>query len=59
MRDYKRESEWQKQKYDTIRANIDKNLGKQFRAKLEKENKTISGWITNAIKKYLKRGVKE
>lgn len=53
MRDYKKEREWQLKKYDEIRAKIDKDLGQNFRKKLKSENKPISSWITENIKKYL------
>ncbi len=55
-RDYKKEREWQLKKYDEIRANIDKELGNELRAKLKSENKTIASWITENAKKYLKKG---
>lgn len=58
MRNYKKESEWQKSKYDLIKANIDKDLGTQLRTKLHQENKTIAGWITDNAKKYVKGGIK-
>lgn len=55
MRDYKKEHEWQKEKYDQIRANIDRELGNKLRDKLKKEQKSIAGWITENAKKYIKR----
>lgn len=55
MRDYKREREWQVQKYDEIRANIDKELGTKLRAKLKKNNKTIASWVTDNANKYLEK----
>lgn len=53
MRNYKSENEWQKNKYDTIRAKIDKELGQKLRAKIRQENKTIASWIRENAKKYL------
>lgn len=51
MRNYKKESQWQKQKYELVRAYIDKQIGIDLKAKLKKDGKTIAGWITeNAIK---------
>ena len=52
-RDYKKEREWQLQKYDQIRANIDKELGAALREKLKKEGKTIASWVTENANKYL------
>lgn len=54
-RNYKKEREWQIQKYDQIRANIDKELGTALREKLKKEGKTVAGWVTENAKKYLKK----
>lgn len=54
-RDYKKEREWQLQKYDQIRANIDKELGTALREKLKCEGTTIASWITENAKKYLKK----
>jgi len=53
-RDYKKEREWQVKKYDEIRANIDKELGTELRAKLKKNNKTIASWMTENANEYLK-----
>lgn len=53
MRNYKKESAWQREKYDEIRAKVDKQLGTQLRQKLAKEDKTISSWITQNAKDYL------
>ncbi len=52
-RDYKKENEWKKNKYDEIRANIDKELGLALRSKLKEEGKTIAEWISSNAKKYL------
>lgn len=54
-RNYEKEREWKLKKYDEIRANIDKELGTELRAKLKKEGKTIAGWVTDNAKKYLKK----
>lgn len=54
-RNYEKEYKWQMQKYDQLKAHIDKNLGLQLREKLKKENKTIAGWITENAKKYIKK----
>ena len=54
MRNYKKESDWQNQKYELIKAYIDKELGQRFKAKLKSENKTITKWITENIEKELR-----
>ena len=53
MRNYKKESKWQKEKYDEIRAKIDKDLGTKLRTKLKKEDRTIAGWVTDRATEYL------
>lgn len=55
MRNYKKEREWQLQKYDQIRANIDKNLGTELRKKLKREGITITSWVSENAKKFLKK----
>lgn len=55
MRDYKKEYEWEIQKYTDIRAKINKELGIRLRQKLKSENRTIAGWITDNAIKYLER----
>lgn len=54
MRDYKKESDWQKKKYDIIKASIDKELGNELREKLKEDNMTISDFIKRCINDYLK-----
>lgn len=54
MRNYKKEREWKKNKYDEIRANIDKELGSKLRQKLKDENRSIANWITENAKEYIK-----
>lgn len=53
MRDYKKERELAKTRYTRILADIDKDLGTKLKEKLKKENKSISGWISENAKKYL------
>lgn len=53
MRNYKSEAKWQKSRYITIRANLDKNLGQSLKDKLKKDNITIASWIRENAKKYL------
>lgn len=52
-RNYVKEREWALKKYDQIRANIDKDLGTQLRAKLKKENKTVASWVKDNAEQYL------
>lgn len=54
-RDYKKENEWKKNKYEEVRANIDKKLGIELKSKLKEEEKTVAEWITDNAKKYLKK----
>ena len=54
-RNYKKEREWQLEKYDEIRAKIPKDLGTALRTKLEKENKSIASWVSENAEKYLKK----
>lgn len=55
-RNYQKENEWQKDKYDEIRAKIDKSLGTELRNKLKQDGLSIASWITENAKKYIKRG---
>ena len=52
-RNYKKELKWRKEKYDEIRASIDKNLGLELKKKLKEENKSIAKWISENAYKYL------
>lgn len=54
-RNYAKEREWQKNKYDEIRAKIDKDLGKQLREQLKNEGKSMSSWVSDNAKKYLEK----
>ena len=54
-RNYKKENEWKKNKYEEVRANIDKQLGIELKAKLREEGITIAEWINSNAKKYLKK----
>lgn len=54
-RNYKKENEWKKNKYEEVRANIDKELGIELKNTLKDEGKTIAEWITENAKKYLKK----
>lgn len=54
MRNYKKESAWQKQKYNNIQVKIKKELGVKLRRKLKENNKSITEFITTCVKRYLK-----
>lgn len=53
MRNYKKEGEWRKNKYDTIYVNIDKKLGENLRKKLSENHQSISSWVTEKAREYL------
>ena len=52
-RDYKKEYQQHKEKYDRITAFIDLTIGVQLRSKLKEEKKTIAKWVTENAIKYL------
>ena len=54
-RNYKKENEWKKNKYTTIRADIDKQLGDDLKERLKSNKKTIASWITENAKYYLEK----
>ena len=54
-RNYKKENEWKKTKYTTIRADIDKQLGDDLKERLKSDKKTIANWITENAKQYLEK----
>lgn len=54
-RNYKKENEWKKNKYTTIRADIDKKLGDDLKERLKSNKKTIASWITENAKQYLEK----
>lgn len=53
-RNFNKEYEWSKSKYERVLANIDKELGISLKNKLKAENKSIAAWITENAKEYLK-----
>lgn len=55
-RNYQKEAEWSKNRYTRILGDIDKDLGNELKAKLKSEGISISSWITENAKKYLKKG---
>lgn len=52
-RNYRNESEWQKQKYTLVKAYIDKDQGEKLKAKLKKEGRTMADWIKECTANYL------
>lgn len=54
-RNYQKENEWKKNKYEEIRGSIDKELGLELRKQLQSEGKSVAEWITENAKKYLKK----
>lgn len=54
-RNYKKENEWKKNKYEEVRGNIDKELGMQLKETLKNQGKSIAEWITENAKKYLEK----
>lgn len=55
MRNYKKENEWAKQKYEHISCSIDKKLGLELKAKLQEQNKTMANWITENAKNLIEK----
>lgn len=55
-RNYRNESEWQKQKYTLVKAYIDKDQGEKLKAKLKKEGRTMADWIKECTADYLHKG---
>ena len=57
MRNIKKEYEWKKNKYVRVLADVDKELGEEFKEKIKNDTKyqSISEWLTEQIKKYLKK----
>lgn len=54
MRNYKKESQWQNEKYELVRAFIDKKLGQDLKAKLKADGRTIASWMTENAERYLR-----
>ena len=57
MRNLKNEAKWQKEKYERISADIDKQLGIELKEKIKSDSnyKSIADWVTENAKKYLKK----
>lgn len=52
-RNLKKEAEWQKNRYERILGDIDKELGIELKKKLKLEGKSIASWITEQAIIYL------
>ena len=57
MRNYKKEFEWQKERYIAIRALIEKDLALKLKKKLKEKNKTTAEWIRENAKKYTEENI--
>ena len=55
MRNYKKENEWAKIKYERINCSIDKKIGQELKEKLKKEKNSLSNWIQENAKKYIEK----
>lgn len=55
MRNYKKELAWKREKYDEIRANIDRELGLKLREKLKIKNMSIAEWIRKCAEEFIKK----
>lgn len=52
MRDYKKESKWESEKYKRLVAKVDKDLAEEF---LQKLDKPYAVWVKEEIEKFLKK----
>ena len=52
-RNYKKESEWAKGKYERIEVKIEKDLGLEFKKALKNKGMTVSEFFKNRIKIFL------
>lgn len=53
MRNYRKESEWMKQRYTELRAKLDKSIADPFKEKLLGQGITYSQWLKDRITKYM------
>jgi len=58
MRNYKKENEWKKNKYEEVRGNIQKELGIELKEILKSQGKSIAEWITENAEEYIKKNKK-
>ncbi len=54
MRNYKKETKWQKEKYEKFESRINKELGLKFKEYLKSKNMTFADWLRKKIKEELK-----
>ena len=52
MRDYKKESKWESEKYKRLVAKVDKDLAEEF---LQELDKPYAVWVKEEIEKFLKK----
>lgn len=53
MRNYKKESEWQKKKYKRLVADVNHSTNDKLQEKLSKDNKTFKQWLSEMIENYI------
>lgn len=53
MRNYKKEAEWSKGKYERIEVKIDKEEGQKFKKRLKEKGITASKFFKEKIKNFL------
>jgi hypothetical protein len=53
MRNYKKESEWQRKKYKRLVADIDHNINDRLQEQLGKDKKTFKQWLSEMIENYI------
>ena len=58
MRNYKKENEWKKNKYEEVRGNVQKELGIELKEILKNQGKSIAEWITENAEEYIKKNKK-
>lgn len=56
MRNYNKEKEWSKQKYERFNIAIDKLLGINLKRKLQINKLSIAEWFSKKAKEYVERG---
>ena len=54
-RDFKKETEWRKNKYKRLVVDVDKEVAEAFLNMLQKEQKKYSEWVKEKIESYLKK----
>lgn len=54
MRNYEKESQWEKNKYERMQCKIDKELGIKFKEYLKENGISFADWLRKKIKEELK-----